>query len=242
MPRRPSGARAPSPAVGRAAAALRSRRTCGSSPARAPRSPSAGGRRSYCASSVSAAAAAARQQEFRSEQADARRARVPAPWRRRPGSRCSLRAGSRRRPRSRRQALGNGSSVASYASRRAAARVTCARVSASGWTKTSPVSAVHRHQGAGRDQRAGVAQPGHGRHVDGTRQDGGVIRPAARVRDERGQPLPVELGDHRRRDLVRDQDQRAPIPLNRSAGSSAARRFMHSRPTTSATSPLRSRR
>ena len=67
--------------------------------------------------------------------------------------------------------------------------------------------AVDRHQRAGRDHRAGVVQPGDRRHADRPRQDCGVIGPAAGVGDERGQPGPVELSDHRRRDLVGDQHQ-----------------------------------
>ena len=35
-----------------------------------------------------------------------------------------------------------------------------------------------------------------------------MVRPAAGVGDERGEPLPVELRDDRRRELVGDEDQR----------------------------------
>ena len=69
--------------------------------------------------------------------------------------------------------------------------------------------AVHREQRPGLDDRAGVVQPRDGRHVDRARQDRRVIRPAPRVGDDGGEALPVELGDHRRRQLVGHEHERA---------------------------------
>jgi hypothetical protein len=69
--------------------------------------------------------------------------------------------------------------------------------------------AVHGDDRAGRDDHAGVVQARDGRHVDGARQNRGVVRPTPCVRDERGEPLPVELRDHRGGHLVGHEDQRS---------------------------------
>ena len=81
--------------------------------------------------------------------------------------------------------------------------------------------AVDGDNRAGRDENAGVVQAGDGWHAQRPRQDGRVVRPAAGIGDERGEALPVELRDDRRRHVVRDEHQRAlevPEEVGRVAG------------------------
>ena len=111
----------------------------------------------------------------------------------------SVTGGSRRYP----------SSVCSYAARRCCRPLTWSSVGRVGIDEHVAGRAVHREQRPGLNDRAGVVQPGDGRHVDRARQDRRVIRPAPRVGDDRGEALPVELGDHRRRQLVGHEHERA---------------------------------
>ena len=98
--------------------------------------------------------------------------------------------------------------------------------------------AVDGDHRARRDEHAGVVQAGDRRHVQRAREDRGVVRPAAGVGHERGQPLPVELRDRRRRHVVRDEDQRSLEVLEevgrdrrpRAGSSSAGRRRRRRRP------------
>ena len=53
-----------------------------------------------------------------------------------------------------------------------------------------------------------LRRPATAGSADRTRQDRRVVRPAALVADQGGDPLPVELPDERRRELVRDQHER----------------------------------
>ena len=114
-----------------------------------------------------------------------------------------------------------------------------------GSISTSPVAAVERHERC----PAGCAQlascrPTTAGIVERPRQDGRVVRPAAGVGGEPAHLGPVDLRGHRRRQLVgRPARTVRRAPRSRSRGvATPCRRFMRSRPTTSATSPFRSRR
>ena len=75
-----------------------------------------------------------------------------------------------------------------------------------------------------------MTQAGHGRHVEGPRQDGRVIRPAPGIRDERGKPLPIELRDQRRAQLVGHEHQRTTLDVAEQIDWIAIRAQVHAEP------------
>ena len=89
--------------------------------------------------------------------------------------------------------------------------------------------AVDGDDRAGGDEHAGVVQARDGRHAQRAREDRGVIRPAAGIRDQSGQPLPVELRDDRRRHVVRDEHQR-PLEVPEEVGGIARLPQVHGQP------------
>ena len=164
-----------------------------------------------------------------------RRARAPAPHR--PALRCWPRAGWRRRP-----AVTAGS--APVLVERLLVGLAAAAPGGDlrqrllvGIDDDLAGRAVDGDVRARRDHRAGVVQAGNGRNVQRSRQDGGVIGPAAGVGDERREHRPVQLRDHRRRDFVGDQHHRSVEALERDrpdrrprAGSCRAGRRRRRRP------------
>ena len=104
--------------------------------------------------------------------------------------------------------------------------------------------AVDHDQLPGLDELAGVVQADDRRHVERSRQDGGVVRAAAGVGGEAADLGPVDLRRERRRQLVGDRapTTRRARAADRAAWPRPAAGSSCSRPTRSATSPLRSRR
>jgi hypothetical protein len=72
--------------------------------------------------------------------------------------------------------------------------------------------AVDYHRRPGGDANRRVVETDDGRHLQRSRKDRGVIRPAAGVGGKRLHPRPIELRRDRRRQLVGDQ-HRGPIEL-----------------------------
>ena len=104
--------------------------------------------------------------------------------------------------------------------------------------------AVDDDQLPGLHQLARVVQADDGGHVERARENRGVIRAAAGVGGEAADLGPVDLRGERRRQLVGDQHRRL-VELAQQIARRRRRprrRFIRSRPTRSATSPLRSRR